>query len=192
MLTYNKTLNTDSVPAASAFEVTVIGSQRRLALDNPVAIRGSTVTLTLASHVTYRQGVTMSYTAPAANPILDEEGNAAEAFTGREVDNTTPPPGITVTAPSSPVPEGGSATYTVKLDTQPSGQVLLDVSSDNADVTVRSTLVFGDSSSFDYRKPMRVTIHAAHDADTADETATITHRSSSSTPPRTSTRRWPT
>ena len=84
------------------------------------------------------------------------------------------PAGVTVSALSpSPVEEGGSATYTVVLDSQPTSDVVIEVSSDNDDVTVSPpTLTF---TSANWSTGQTVMVSAAQDDDAVDDTATITH-----------------
>ena len=117
-LEFDEPLKTSSVPAASAFEVTVGGNTRALAATSPVAISGSTVTLTLATEAQYRKKVRVEYTKPASNPIEDEAGNDAGNFDVK-VENETPNPlGRTLVFTPDPfvVPEAGTAAYTVTLD----------------------------------------------------------------------------
>ena len=83
-LTYNEALGGNSVPAVSAFTVMVAGVERELASSSPVAIDGSTVTLTLMTAVSADQTVTVRYTAPTgtgANPLQDASGNAVASDT---------------------------------------------------------------------------------------------------------------
>ena len=55
--------------------------------------------------------------------------------------------GLTLSAPSLTVDEGGRGTYTVKLDSQPTAEVTVSISSDIADVTVNpATLTFTTSN----------------------------------------------
>ncbi len=78
--------------------------------------------------------------------------------------------------------EGGSATYTVKLATQPTGAVAVAIASDNADVTVddtdgvtpgvQSSLAF-DATTWNTAQTVR--IRAVEDDDGADETIELTH-----------------
>ena len=82
---------------------------------------------------------------------------------------------VTVTA-ADPVAlnEGGSgATYTVVLDGQPTANVTIAMSSDNGDVTTQpSSLTFTTGN---WHTPRTVTVHAGHDDDAADDTATVSH-----------------
>ena len=76
----------------------------------------------------------------------------------------------------NPVPEGGTATYTVALNARPSADVTVTISSDNWEVTVNpASLTFTDS---DWNSPKTVTVSAAHDDDAVDDTFTLTHGAS--------------
>ena len=82
-------------------------------------------------------------------------------------------PGVTVTPTSLTVGEGGSGTYTVALDTLPSGDVTVAISSDNADVTADpASLTFSTSN---WATPQTVTVSAAEDEDRLQDTAMVTH-----------------
>ena len=82
--------------------------------------------------------MTVSYTVPTdmdANRIQDAAGNDAAALTDQAVTNATP--GIVLSPTSLTVAEGGTGTYTVRLNTQPTGNVTVTVarSTGSADVT---------------------------------------------------------
>ena len=128
-LTYNADLDANSTPAASAYTVKAgpTGSLTTvdLATSNPVAVSGKTVTLALASAVTHGQTVTVSYTAPATNPVRDAVGNNVENLTDRAVDNETAKPLLPMA--TSIV----SGDLTIDLDTQ--GRITALRSSDNVD-----------------------------------------------------------
>ncbi|MCY4181541.1 MAG: fibronectin type III domain-containing protein, partial [Gammaproteobacteria bacterium] len=77
--------------------------------------------------------------------------------------------------------EGGGGTYTVALNSQPTGNVTVTVTSSNADVTVdtdtgtdgnQNTLTF---TTGDWETARTVTVSAAADADTTNDSATLTH-----------------
>ena len=97
-LTWDETLRDDSVPAGEDFTVTVAGASR--AVDG-VAVDGKKVTLTLASAVTGRPTVTVSYTQ-GTNPLKDLASNDAPGLTDEAVRNsrTTPlaPPNLSASA----------------------------------------------------------------------------------------------
>ena len=89
-LEFSNTLDTGSRPAAGSFTVKVRGTAVDLASFNPVSISGSAVTLRLASPVTAGDTVTVSYTAPTANPIRDTDALDAPSFDDERVTNNTP------------------------------------------------------------------------------------------------------
>ena len=89
--------------------------------------------------------------------------------------------GVTVSPTNLTVVEGGSATYTVVLATQPTGTATVRVASDNGEVTVQSgsraaaqnlSLTFSVS---DYNAAQTVTVLAAEDDDADLDAATLSH-----------------
>ena len=91
-------------------------------------------------------------------------------------DNDTP--GMTVTPSTLDVDEGGDATYTVKLATQPAGEVTVTISGHaGTDLSLdKTSLTFMPT---DWNTPQTVTVTAGNDADTADDTVTLTHSATS-------------
>ena len=85
-LTYYEDLDTGSVPAPSAYSVTVNGTAQEPA---SVAIAGRTVTLTLATETFENDTVTLSYTVPTSNAVQDESGLDAPSLTDRQVTVTS-------------------------------------------------------------------------------------------------------
>ena len=83
---------------------------------------------------------------------------------------------INISSTRLAVNEGASASYTVELATQPSGEVAVAVTSDNADVTVGTTTLTFTAINWD--SAQTVTATAAGDVGSADETATLTHSAS--------------
>ena len=69
----------------------VEGASVSLASTGPVSIGDADLTITLASAVAAVQEVTVSYTAPATNPLQDGDATAVAAFTDRRVHNITTP-----------------------------------------------------------------------------------------------------
>ena len=99
-------------------------------------------------------------------------------------DNETPqPPGTPALQLSSntlSVSEGGTGSYTVRLATAPTGTgtVIVNIASGNPDVTVNpSSLTFNNSTSL-WSTPQTVTVSALQDADTINDSATLTHTAS--------------
>ena len=78
------------------------------------------------------------------------------------------------------VPEGGSQTYTVRLKSQPTAAVTVNIASNNQDVTVSPTsLTFQPSGSTNLWNWTRtVSVSAAQDIDAVDDQATLTHTTS--------------
>ena len=100
-------------------------------------------------------------------------------LTATEDDNDTA--GVTVSDGTLTVNENGSATYTVALDTRPTGTVRVAVgkaSGGDPSLTRSPTsLTFTVSN---WSTPRTVTVRAADDADSIDGTATFTHTATSS------------
>ncbi len=98
VLTYDRALDSGSVPAAVAFTVKRTppgGSTERARLAGTPALDRATVTLTLAEAVVHGDAVTLGYTAPSANPLRDASGNRVADFADRAVTNNTGDPGDT-------------------------------------------------------------------------------------------------
>ena len=101
----------------------------------------------------------------------DYESFSASSVTVTVMDNDTP--GVTVTPLSLTIDEGSTDTYTVALNTQPSGNVMVAIRSNNTDVTVSSsTLTF---TTTDWNDEQTVTVTAGQDPDAANDMATLTH-----------------
>ena len=76
------------------------------------------------------------------------------------------------------VPEGESRTYTVVLESQPTGPVTVTPSvAGSPDVTVSGALTFTAAT---WNRAQTVTVSAAQDADAADDAATVSHAVSGS------------
>ncbi len=90
------------------------------------------------------------------------------------IDDDVVSAGVTVVPTALTVNEGASATYTVKLDAEPSDDVTVTVAGASGDVTVSgSPLTFTDQN---YGTAQTITVSAASDEDaTADAAVTLTH-----------------
>ena len=83
---------------------------------------------------------------------------------------------IVVKPPALTMSEGSSSSYTVELSSPPTAEVTVTVSAPEADLTILSAdpriLRFTPE---DWDQPQTVTLAAGYDADTADDTVTLTH-----------------
>ena len=83
-VTFSEDLDAGSVPAPSAFRVTVNGAPRTIATDG-VKVSGNTVTLTLTSAVFMSDTVKVRYIKPSANPLRSPFGKDVAAFADQPV-----------------------------------------------------------------------------------------------------------
>ena len=91
-LTYKEALEADPLPAANAFRVSAGGAAVEV---SDLSVEGGSISLTLAHAVDYREGVTLSYTAPEEgleSRIRSGEGHPAASFSNLAVANETPAP----------------------------------------------------------------------------------------------------
>ena len=115
--------------------------------------------------------------------ITLQDGNGYTVNLDRNVTTVTIPDndtrGLYFSRSWADVDEGSSHTYTVKLRSQPTAAVTVNIASDNQDVTVNPTsLTFNPSGSNLWSRAQTVTIDAAQDSDTMDDTAILTHTTS--------------
>ena len=103
----------------------------------------------------------------------DYEGVTAAGVVVTIVEDDTA--GVTISTDVLEVPEGGSQSYTVVLDTEPAADVTVQIQvPDNADIAVDQTALTFTAD--DWNTPQTVTVTAAHDADAVtDEPVTIMH-----------------
>ena len=114
------------------------------------------------------------------------DSDSAPEYVGLSIDSVTvtvtddDDPGVTVSKDTLSVVEGGSETYTVRLAFQPTASVTIDVTG-GGDVTAQPpSLTFTADT---WETPQTVTVTAAEDLDTADDTQTITHAVDSNSAP---------
>ena len=125
------------------------------------------------------ESVVLMHTPSGAGTDYDS-GVSAEDLTATAVDNDMPR--LQVTPPSLTVDEGRTGTYTVRLSTDPSGDVTVAVGGTTAQVTADAD---GDRANGDQHALMfttttwntaqTVTVSAAEDDDATDGAATLTH-----------------
>ncbi len=171
---YTVKLNTE--PSGGNVVVTVSGAA------NGVSVTGSPLTFTASD---WQTAQTVTVSAAEDNNAVDEQVTLTHRASGGDYgsvnigevvvtadDNDTA--GVTVSVSELTVAEGASVTYTVQLDTEPSGDVTVTVSGAANGVSVTgSPLTFTAS---DWQTAQTVTVSAAKDENTADEQVTLTHR----------------
>ena len=122
-----------------------------------------------------------TWTAPAATQteqvvnltltVTDDGGGSASA-TVRVVVAPLAPAGATVTPSALDLVEGGSGSYSVALDHEPTGNVTITITAGGSVTTDPTTLRFTPST---WSNPQTVTVRVAQDADASAEFVTITH-----------------
>ena len=163
----------DTLPSG---DVTVaIGSDNTDVTANPASLTFSTTDWATPQTVTVRaaEDADADDDTAAVTHTVSGYGTVSTApeVSVNVTDNDTR--GVTVTPTSLTVDEGGTDTYTVRLNTLPTGDVMVDIGSDNTDVTVSSSsLTF---TTLNWSAEQTVTVTAAQDADAADDMATLTH-----------------
>jgi endoglucanase len=138
----------------------------------PPTPAGAAVTVSPASYnaaqptgATWTIGLNGTYTGGANNPPAVSCAGNGSAATQALVASTT----------SVRVPEGGTATYTVRLRSQPAGNVMVTstAGTGDGDITVAGggTLTFSGAN---WSTPQTVTLRAAEDADSVGGTRPVT------------------
>ena len=159
--------STSARAGSRVFHVDLEGARALNNLDVYVAAGGSRRALVRAFDVAVAggNGLQIELTKVAGYPQIN----------GIEIEAAGPPtPAVVASVSQVAVPEGGTATFGVHLDTAPAGDVTVTVAraSGDADVAVSGgdVLVFTPA---DYAVDQTVTLAAAEDADTANGTAAI-------------------
>ena len=114
------------------------------------------------------------HTAASVDPLYN---GTTSTLTVHEIDDD---PGIHLVPPDVTVPEGGSATYRVTLNTLPTStvNVALTATGDD-DITFSPTSVSFTGNNFDYLVGKTITVSATADTDISHGTKTITHTAGS-------------
>ena len=146
VLTFSEPLDEDNGPSGTEFTVEVGGSPAPLS--GAPAVSGPTVTLTLASAVTFGQAVTVGYADPTAgddaNAVQDTAGNDADSFTAEAVTNTVSPSND-ATLRALTVRDGGTAVPLTPAFDPATVQYGAPVTNAVATVTVTATANDGDA-----------------------------------------------
>ena len=108
-----------------------------------------------------------------ANIVVINNDNSGESGGGSTGDTYG---NIVVSKSTATIDEGGKDTFTVKLDKAPTNSQVVNISSNNTDVTLSTNTLTFDSSN--YSKEQTVTINVAEDSDTANDNCTLTLSSS--------------
>ena len=120
---------------------------------------------------------TETVTGTISNPSHTGVSISTASAIGNIIDDDA---GVIVSPVSISVSEGGTGgTYTLVLNTQPSGDVVIDVSSNNSDVSVDPISVTFTASNWDIAKT--ITVSAAEDDDVVDESVVISNAVNEST-----------
>ena len=122
--------------------------------------RQATVTATVANDRAAADGETMTVTGAALTLTDDDEK------------------GLVLDPEEVTAAEGGTAGYTVALSSEPTGNVSVSVTSDNADVTVSSPSLPLTFTTSNWNEAQTVTVTAAVDGDDFADTATVSHSAS--------------
>jgi len=101
-----------------------------------------------------------------------DNGGNAETLTSNATGTVIARPGVTVSTPTLVVAEGGSGSYTVVLDTKPSGDVTVTITA-GGDVTTDPTSLMFTSSNWDTPQP--VMVRAGEDDDAANDSVSVGH-----------------
>ena len=131
-----------------------------------------TVTVT-ADHDDDAVDDTATLTHTVSSPDDDEyDGLSAGGISVTVTDDDSV--GVTISETSLDIEEGGSAAYTVMLDSEPTGSVTVTVNAPvNTDVTAEpASLTFTVD---DWYTPQEVTVAVTPDGDAVDDAATVTH-----------------
>ena len=180
--TYTVVLNTQptddvtiTVARSSGDDENLTASPDALTFTNSNWNTDQTVTVTAAEDDDSEHGTALFTHAVAGPGVYD--GLTAPGLTATENDND--PPGIMVSETGLTVPEGGSATYTVRLVTQPTKDVTIEVKRVTGDENLTAspdTLTFTNSN---WSMQQTVAILAAEDDDGKDSPAQFRHNVSS-------------
>ena len=132
-LIYHEALDEDSVPAAGAYTVTATSETATTDLPvTAVGVKGNTVTLTLARAPGVSQMVTMTYNAPASNPVRDKAGNKAEAMTESQKVKSVPTVSVGAVYPKV-APGLGDVEFRVTVSQAPASDLAVTLSFEQAD-----------------------------------------------------------
>ena len=179
-------------PVGGNVTVTITGAGSGITVDTDGGTTGDQHTLTFTPQnwstvqtVTVRaaadanavtESVTLTHTATGA-----DYGGVAAALVATTMDSDTP--SLYVSPTELTVDEGSSATYAVRLNTEPSAAVTVTVSGATTEVTVDMDAATGNQNTLTFTMTTwatarMVTVSAAEDDDATNETLTLSHAAS--------------
>ena len=142
---------------------------------SPVMVPGGSDTLTIViptgDDAVDEDDETFTVTVAAVTAGWDPASAGQDAATVTIVDDDTA--GVTVTPTSLSIAEDGSASYTVVLDSQPTGDVFVTPFSDDEGANYDAFPVVFTEENWD--TPRSITVSGVDDADSNDESVAITH-----------------
>ena len=162
----------DADPNADGYSVTWWETGNIATLQERPIPGGSTTSTTLSD----LKGETSYNVVVVSTSDFTGDGATSETATATTLATTSPArrASVKVTAADPvAVDEGASATYTMVLDGEPTANVVIAMSSDNADVTAEPASLTFTTGNWDTAQT--VTVRAAHDGDAADDKATVSH-----------------
>ncbi len=187
------TVALSSQPDASV-TVTVGGASGEVTFDTDSTTPGTQTTALTFTTTNWSMAQTVTVLAAADNDTENDTATLTHSASGGGYGSVTGSVAVTVTDNDAPglvldpasltVAEGASATYTVALATQPTGNVTVTVAGAGGEVTFdtdatangdQSTLTFTTAT---WGTAQTVTVSAGQDNDTADDSATLTHGAS--------------
>ena len=173
-LTHASSLATTVEVSAAAVSPAVSGdyrlsTNRTLSFTAGATMSSGTVTITALNNHVDAPDKTVTVSGEASNP--PDVTDPVDVTLTITDDDTR---GVTVSESRLAIAEGGMATYTVVLASQPTGTVTVRPSRKNGDedVTVSEALTFTEMT---WNAAQTVTVRAAPDSDAVDDTATIVH-----------------
>ena len=161
--------------------VSITSDNSDVTVDTDTGMSGDQNTLTFTSS-TWRTAQTVTVSGGADDDGADDSAMLSHSASGGGYGSVTGD--VTVTVDDNDTPdftfsstqislgEGGNTTYGIELDTQPTSNVTITPSSDNADVTILPTSQIFTPTSYGRKN---FTVRAASDDDASNDSATISH-----------------
>ena len=152
----------------------------------PTSLTFSTTNWATARTVTVRAAEDNDTVDDSQTVTHAVDSGSAPEYAGLSIDSVAvtvtdnDAPGVSVSRSTLRVNEGGSGTYTVRLASQPTAGVTINVAGGGSVTVVPTSLTFSTST---WNTPQTVTVRAAEDADTADDAQTVTHTVDSNSAP---------